>query len=292
MNDETQCVECCKRDRFGYREKDTLDGCECLINIKEATWEFLKFCRYHNLLLMIKNPEACPPIDGLITRLKLSTYNQLIESFYPLNSFEELADKFYRTIRKYHKKWNKKDFLDIGCGNMIFTRQLAHRLGVNSRGADLTDGRITKEQNERFIIFDETPIPYKNESVKFITLNYVLHHVEEPDKLLEDIYRILKPGGIFIVGEFDCKSWNQAYSLNLYHFTMNKVFNTEPSTCEYRPLSQWRSIIQEFGFEYLHGESIYDSPDTYRGVYDFYRKPFLEKTYPEKHVSTEKTETL
>ncbi len=292
MNDEkiNDCSECFKTDKFGYREKDTLDNCECSIDIKDATWEFLKFCRCHNLLLMIKNSESCPPIDGLINRLKLLSHSQLIESFSPIKSFGELSDKFYRTIRKYHKRWNNKDFLDVGCGNMIFTRQIAHSLSVNSRGVDLVDGRITKEQNERFIIFDEPPIPYKDESVKFITLNYVLHHVEDPDKLLKDIYRILKPGGIFIVGEFDCQSWKQAYSLNLYHFAMGKVFNTAPSTCWYSPLPRWKSIVQEIGFEHLPGETIYDSTNTYRGFYDFYKKPYPEKSHEDNQTKDEKAE--
>ncbi len=272
-----ECFECCKRDIFGYREQDTLDNCDCVISIKDATWEFLKFCRYHNLLLMIKNADSCPPIDGLVNRLKLLTHSQLIEAFSPAKSFGELANTFYRTIRKHHKKWNKNDFLDVGCGNMIFTRQLAYILGVCSRGVDIVDGRITKEQNERFIIFDGASILYKDESVKFITLIHVLHHVEESDSLLKEIYRILKPGGILIMGEFDCRDWKQAYSLNLYHFAMNKVLNTVPSTCWYSPLLQWRSIITNIGFEHLPQESFYKSPDIYHCFYDFYRKPRPEK---------------
>ena len=274
---QEECSECCKRDIFGYREQDTLDNCNCIIDIKDVTWEFLKFCKYHNLLLTIKSSESCPPIDGLVSRLKLLTHSQLIEAFYPSKSFEELSDKFYRTIRKYHKRWNKNDYLDIGCGNMIFTRYLAYILGTVSRGVDIVDGRITKEQNERFTIFDGESIPYKDESVKFITLIHVIHHVEDFDCLLKEIYRILRPGGIFIMGEFECRDWKQAYSLNLYHFAMNKVLNTVPSTCWYRSSTQWRSIITSFGFEHLPKETVYDFPTTYGGFYDLYRKPRSEK---------------
>jgi hypothetical protein len=254
--ESSKCSECAKRNVFGYREQDTFDSCDCVIDIKDATWKFLKFCGYHNLLLMIKDSDSCPPIDGLINRLKLLTHSQLIDAFYPIKRFGELANKFYKTIRKYHRKWNKNDYLDVCCGNMIFTRQLAHILSTGSRGVDI----------------------YKDVSVKFISLNYVLHHVEDPYNLLKEIYRVLRPGGIFIMGEFNCLNWKDSYYLNLYHFAMNKVLNTAPSTCWYRSSSQWRSIITSFGFEYLPKETIYSSPDIYSGFYDFYEKPSGKKS--------------
>lgn len=267
------CIECSKRDVFGHREIESIDKCECNIDIKESTWEFLRYCRYYNLLLMIKNAESCPPIEGLINRLVLLNYNQLIESFYPVKNFNELSSKFYRKIRKYHRKWSKNDFLDVGCGNMIFTRRLAYMLSTVSRGVDIIDNRLTKEQDDRFSIYDGTSIPYKDESIKFVTLIHVLHHIEDPDDLLKEIYRVLKPGGIFIIGEFDCRNWKEAYSLNLYHFSMNKVLNTAPSTCWYRSLSQWSSIITGVGFEHLPKETFYDSLNVYNWGYNFYRKP-------------------
>nr|QBK85989.1 MAG: SAM dependent methyltransferase [Marseillevirus LCMAC101] len=226
---------------------------------------------------MIRDIESCPPIDGLINRIKLLTHDQLIENFYPVKTFIELSNKFNQIIRKHHKKWNRNDLLDIGCGNMIFTRQLAYVLSTVSRGIDISDGRLIKEQNERFTIFDGISIPYKDESVKFITLIHVLHHIEESDNLIKEIHRILKPGGILIIGEFDCWSWKQAYSLNLYHFAMNKVLNTAPSTCWYRPLKQWRTIITNTGFDHLPGETVYDPPNIYHWFYDFYRKPQPKK---------------
>jgi len=273
----SSCPECRKRDIFGHRELESIDKCECSINIKEATWEFLNHCRYYNLLLMIKNVESCPPIDGLINRLKLLTHNQLIESFYSTKNFNDLSSKLYRSIRKYNRKWNKNDFLDVGCGNMIFTRQLAYMLSTVPRGIDITDCRLTKKENERFTVYDGVSIPYKDESIKFITLHHVLHHIEDPIELLKEIYRILKPGGIFITGEFDCQDWKQAYSLNLYHFAMNRVFNTVSSTCWYRPSSQWTSIITSIGFKHLPKETFCDSPNVYNWVCDFYRKPKPKK---------------
>ncbi|GAA4315598.1 hypothetical protein GCM10023164_11780 [Christiangramia aestuarii] len=46
---------------------------------------------------------------------------------------------------------------------------------------------------------DICDLPFKNESFDFILCNHVLEHIPDDRKAMEEIYRILKPGGTAIL---------------------------------------------------------------------------------------------
>jgi len=46
---------------------------------------------------------------------------------------------------------------------------------------------------------DHCPYPFKDETFELIEMNHVLEHLQNPFKVMKEIYRILKPGGIVII---------------------------------------------------------------------------------------------
>ncbi|OGX15661.1 MAG: hypothetical protein A2166_02710 [Omnitrophica WOR_2 bacterium RBG_13_41_10] len=51
------------------------------------------------------------------------------------------------------------------------------------------------------IIFDATKMPFKNQSVKNITMRGVLHHLNDPFAFFEECERVLQSGGRIIINE-------------------------------------------------------------------------------------------
>jgi ubiquinone/menaquinone biosynthesis C-methylase UbiE len=43
----------------------------------------------------------------------------------------------------------------------------------------------------------------RNKEIHTVIMNMVLHHISQPELPLQEAYRILKPGGIFILSDFD-----------------------------------------------------------------------------------------
>ena len=43
-------------------------------------------------------------------------------------------------------------------------------------------------------------LPFDDESLDIVTMNSVLHHIKETEKFLQEIERVVKPGGIFLIG--------------------------------------------------------------------------------------------
>jgi SAM-dependent methyltransferase len=76
----------------------------------------------------------------------------------------------------------------------------------------LHEGRITKG----FCLdISKDNLPLQDESVDFVYAGEVIEHLYDPDHLLDEIYRILKPDGIAIIDTPNLASWFNRISLLL-----------------------------------------------------------------------------
>lgn len=107
-----------------------------------------------------------------------------------------------RLLNRYFKK-DKKHLrhLDIGCGTGMMLKELSEcRLNV---GVDLSFQALLhcKKRGLRNVTLADLrqPIPFKSESFDIITMLDVLEHLDDDRFALKEVYRILKPKGLFIL---------------------------------------------------------------------------------------------
>ncbi|MDB9539121.1 class I SAM-dependent methyltransferase [Anabaenopsis arnoldii] len=89
--------------------------------------------------------------------------------------------------------------LDIGCGTKAtFLKAIAPHIkqgfGVDFKVKDLQMGNIQTKQL-RF----ENHLPFADESFEVVTMLAVLEHIEQEREILQEIYRVLIPGGKLIL---------------------------------------------------------------------------------------------
>ena len=94
--------------------------------------------------------------------------------------------------------------LDVGCGTGYFTRLLAEG-GENAAitGLDLEEPFIAyaKEQAEkqkldiRFLVGDALSLPFEDESFDLVTSHTFLTSVPDPERAMDEMKRVLRPGG-------------------------------------------------------------------------------------------------
>jgi SAM-dependent methyltransferase len=105
--------------------------------------------------------------------------------------------------------------LDLGCGDGIISLGLLRRGGAAEvTGIDLVDvdlpflqrvatahGEPALREDERLRFRRSEPdmVPLPDESVDIVTAWSVFEHVSEPAKLLADVKRVLRPGGVLFI---------------------------------------------------------------------------------------------
>ena len=103
--------------------------------------------------------------------------------------------------------------LDLGCGDGSFVL-LTFGRGKIDVGLDKDKNEVEKARKKgvykKVVVADAQELPFPNQKFKTIIANSVLEHVKDPDKALDECFRVLSPGGrlIFTVpGEPDRKYW-------------------------------------------------------------------------------------
>ena len=120
-----------------------------------------------------------------------------------LNTFEK--DELFTLLGDL----NGKKVLDIGSG----TGRSVTRLKVTG-ASDVTALDISPEMLE--ILKEEHPtvetvignvekLPFKDDSFETITALFVIVHIGDLREMLDEVYRVLKPGGVFILSNINQK---------------------------------------------------------------------------------------
>ena len=67
------------------------------------------------------------------------------------------------------------------------------------------------------VIQDGYKIMHPDDEFDMVCCLMTCHHFEKLDKMLEEIYRVLKPGGFLILREHDCTPENLSVFLDIVH---------------------------------------------------------------------------
>ena len=94
--------------------------------------------------------------------------------------------------------------LDIGCGTG--NQLVANRAVVSTArlvGVDRSMGMLHQAQHKApdltWVQADGARLPFCAQRFDFITCQYVLHHVQDKAALLREVWRVLRPGGRFVL---------------------------------------------------------------------------------------------
>ncbi|MCL1477526.1 MAG: methyltransferase domain-containing protein [Marinobacter sp.] len=92
--------------------------------------------------------------------------------------------------------------VDLGCGTGWYTRQLAQRFGAHTVGVDLAPGMLAYAQAQlmgpeaiQWLEADAERLPLANQSVDLIYSNLMIQWCHNPQGVLRECLRVLRPGG-------------------------------------------------------------------------------------------------
>jgi ubiquinone/menaquinone biosynthesis C-methylase UbiE len=110
---------------------------------------------------------------------------------------KSLSQRIIHSIleRDLPKNFSCKTILDIGGGEGEHANYVKHEHD-NYLVLDKRKIQDKADINIEFIIGDAEEIPIHDESVDRVVITCLLHHVEDPQKVLAEMWRSIKLGGI------------------------------------------------------------------------------------------------
>jgi 2-polyprenyl-3-methyl-5-hydroxy-6-metoxy-1,4-benzoquinol methylase len=142
-----------------------------------------------------------------------------------------------------------KDVLDVGCGVGNDLSRFA-RGGARVTGVDLAEHSIELAKKNfaqrglegRFLVMDGERMILPNASFDLVYCHTVLHFTPNPRRMVEEIHRVLRPGGQGIIMTVNRRSW-----LNLMHRLFKvKIDHLDAPVFSQFTIAEFRRLLDIF----------------------------------------------
>lgn len=194
------------------------------------------------------------------TKNKYETYEKKVYSAFREKEYIEIIKK---GLSGFDYRKNGK-VLDLGCGAGVSSIVLSN-LGFDVTGIDISPNLINQaiklsedatipwlktrsnpfgkiKNKPTFVVGDITKLDLEDDSIDICFLGGVLHHFPNYEVVLEEIYRVLKKGGMMIAIESNLFNWS--YRLSFY--LVNKKKGVTPNEFPLSPLKVKKDLKKYF----------------------------------------------
>ena len=148
-------------------------------------------------------------------------YLKTLFRMWQLRNSVEAADYDYRAYDSpiwLQRYWQRKrhqiilkftgdaaSVLDIGCGSSRIILDLKHAVGMDVLQRKL---RFLKTNHDRLVRGSTFSLPFKDASFDVVINSEVIEHVPESPEIMNEMWRVLRPGGKMILGTPDYDRWS------------------------------------------------------------------------------------
>ena len=130
----------------------------------------------------------------IIAYLKHQSFRPNFFSLF-INPFFFIRYAYYKNIKRFIPLLKGK-LLDFGCGSKPFENLFTVERYV---GVDLENTGHDHKNSKVDVYYDGKHLPFENETFDSLFCSEVLEHIFEPDKILHEINRVLKPGALALI---------------------------------------------------------------------------------------------
>lgn len=153
-----------------------------------------------------------------------------------------------------------KSVLDLGCGEGNITNVVGRMLKLPQSGIHGCDVKAMPQDHLfSYTMLTDDGLPYQDGIHDVVYAFMSLHHIHHVDKTLQEIFRVLRSGGLFILREHDCVTKGLAKVLDVIHGFYSMVWSNPREKkdfeaeywAQYRTANQLHVLIESFGFKRL-----------------------------------------
>ena len=161
------------------------------------------------------------------------------------------------------------NYLDVGSGDSKFTEVMGEILKLPYNKIHARDGNTFDEVkynnkkykiNHKFIHYIEAghPLEFKDNSMSLVSNINVLHHVKDLKFFIQEMHRVTKKGGIYMVMEHDVFNYADVMLCDIEHMMYMSVYDNKVNKdaiknfyTRYRNWVEWSVLITSIGFKFI-----------------------------------------
>jgi len=255
---------------MGYSADKIMDIIEESVSPTSTSKEDIEiYDKIHKEIFSTEEPPKSPPLTVFSSQTLYSRGNKRVQQVINL-----IPDDF-----------KPKSLLDIGCADGSITNQLRESLDINidkCHGCDIKP--LTKPIGFSFQLIQNCKLEHwEDQSKSLVTAFMVLHHVSVPLEMIKEVYRVLEPGGYFIIREHSVQKNPEAIFLDIVHGLYDQSWSNPKQDPEflqnhwaqYYSRDQWDVMICSVGFQRAKYYTAYKH--ILRYFYTAYQKPMPRK---------------
>ena len=149
-----------------------------------------------------------------------------------------LTNHYNETGLDFDDSWRLKELLsnfkggkilDVGCGvSPLLQMAISQEQGVTAYGMDFADEFIQRIKgrylNVNYSVGDFNSLPFEDNFFNYVVLGEVIEHAEEPNKLIDEAFRVLKSGGrLALSTPFNEKAETHRYPQHMWSFGIQDI---------------------------------------------------------------------
>ena len=184
------------------------------------------------------------------------------------NRESKLAQNSFSYLKNHISKHDV--VLDVGTGNGLVAELIGKNVGAHVTGIDVIDIKRTKSKT---LLFNGQDIPFGDNKFTVSVCLFVLHHVRDQKKLLQEIKRVTKSTIIIF------EDVPQTFFDNIFGF-LHKVpslFRYQSSRVHLRNDNAWRDVFRTVGLVLNRTQAIKKTRDL---IYPISRRMYILEKQP------------
>lgn len=173
--------------------------------------------------------------------------------------FEHRVNKAMRHLQGPLQFVQARSLLDIGC-SFGYVIEAGRRLGLESAGCDISEYAVSvcNERGYRAKVANLEQLPFETGEFDIVVMKHVLEHTPQPRQALQEVTRVLRPGGVVMVAVPDLGYWKGDYQRKSYRYfrpddlgQQHYVYYTDDSLrlllehCGFEVLAQSKAVFHE-----------------------------------------------
>lgn len=111
----------------------------------------------------------------------------------------------YKYLLKLVVDEKPEKILDLGCGTAYLLSEIKKQIDCDACGLDISKEMLKAAKNNledcQYKLGDSENIPWDDDSFDLVLCSASFHHYPNPEKVLNEIRRVLKNNGILVLGD-------------------------------------------------------------------------------------------